>query len=144
MSTAPYAAGRAHGAATGHLPPLWTKPDGTIDTDKYLYFYDQYLEKATVGKRGRLCPRPIQAGADPSCPGRFFPSCEVLRRRKLLLMATRCSQLGSYRQMAVHGTLGVVPDIVTIGKASVWLSVTCVAVREPLPGKLRVNLRSSS
>ena len=25
--------------------PLWTKEDGTIDTDKYIEFYDEYLKK---------------------------------------------------------------------------------------------------
>ena len=23
--------------------PLWTKPDGTIDTDQYIAFYDEYI-----------------------------------------------------------------------------------------------------
>ena len=40
--------------------PLWTKPDGTIDTDKYIAFYDEYIDKAHGGRRGRL-----RAGADP-------------------------------------------------------------------------------
>ena len=28
--------------------PHWTKADGTIDTDKYIEFYAEYLDRATV------------------------------------------------------------------------------------------------
>ena len=43
-----YGATRAPGAHMVPRPdayrPMWTKPDGTIDTDKYIEFYGQYLD----------------------------------------------------------------------------------------------------
>ena len=62
--------------------PLWTKADGTIDTDKYIEFYDEYIDKGDGRRRGRL-----RARADPGlgrlghAARRFLPQApQVLRR----------------------------------------------------------------
>ena len=89
--------------------PLWTKPDGTIDTDQYIAFYDEYIDKAHGRRRGRL-----RAGADPGlgrlghAAGRLLPQApQVLRRAQDPADGRRgAHQLGPHRQVAVHGALG--------------------------------------
>ena len=89
--------------------PLWTKPDGTIDTDQYLAFYDEYIEKATVGDVAGFVLEPIQGWAGSVMPpDDFFPKLrKFCDERRLLLMADEVlDQLGPHGQMAVHGALG--------------------------------------
>jgi len=115
--------------------PMWTKPDGTIDTDQYLKFYDQYLDKATVGSVAGFVLEPIQGwGGSVMPPDDFFPKLrKFCDDRKILLMAdevlTSWGRTGKWLAMEHWG---VVPDIVTIGKGfGNGFPVTCVAVREP-------------
>jgi 4-aminobutyrate aminotransferase-like enzyme len=114
--------------------PLWTKPDGTIDTDQYIEFYDQYLDRATVGDVAGFVLEPIQGwGGSVMPPEDFFPKLrKFCDERKLLLMAdevlTSWARTGKWLCME-HWD--VVPDIVTIGKGfGNGFPVTCVAVRE--------------
>ncbi len=115
--------------------PMWTKPDGTIDTDQYLKFYDQYLDKATVGSVAGFVLEPIQGwGGSVMPPDDFFPKLrKFCDDRKILLMAdevlTSWGRTGKWLAMEHWG---VVPDVVTIGKGfGNGFPVTCVAVREP-------------
>ena len=99
--------------------PLWTRPDGTIDTDAYLAFYAQYLDRGTVHNVAAFVLEPIQGwGGSVIPPDDYFPK---LRRfcddRKILLMAdevlTSMGRTGTYFCME-HWD--VAPDVVTIGK----------------------------
>ncbi len=115
--------------------PIWTKPDGTIDTDQYLAFYAEYLDKATVGDVAGFCLEPIQGwGGSVMPPDDFFPKLrKFCDERKLLLMAdevlTGWGRTGKWLCMEHWG---VVPDIVTLGKGfGNGFPVTAVAVREP-------------
>ena len=40
--------------------PMWGKADGTIDTDKYIEFYEEYLDKGTAGQVAGFVLEPIQ------------------------------------------------------------------------------------
>jgi len=128
--------------------PMWTKPDGTIDTDAYLTFYEAYLDKATVGDVAGFVLEPIQGwGGSVMPPDDFFPKLrKFCDKRGLLLMIdevlTSWGRTGKYLCMEHWG---VVPDIVTIGKGfGNGFPVTCVAVREPFKESFEAISASSS
>ena len=115
--------------------PHWTKPDGTIDTDRYIQFYEEYLMRGTVGQVAGFVLEPIQGwGGSVIPPDDFFPKLRRLcDKHKVLLMAdevlTSWARTGKWLCMEHWG---VVPDVVTIGKGfGNGFPVTCVAVREP-------------
>jgi 4-aminobutyrate aminotransferase-like enzyme len=115
--------------------PCWTKPDGTIDTDRYIQFYEEYLMCGTVGQVAGFVLEPIQGwGGSVIPPEDFFPKLRRLcDKHKVLLMAdevlTSWARTGKWLCMEHWG---VVPDVVTIGKGfGNGFPVTCVAVREP-------------
>jgi len=114
--------------------PLWTKADGAIDTDQYLAFYGEYLDKATVGDVAGFVLEPIQGwGGSIMPPDDFFPKLRTFcDERGILLMAdevlTGWGRTGHWLCMEHWG---VTPDVVSIGKGfGNGFPVTCVAVRE--------------
>lgn len=114
--------------------PMWTKSDGTIDTDQYIAFYDEYINKATVGNVAGFVLEPIQGwGGSVMPPDDFFPKLrQYCDDKGLLLMIdevlTSWARTGKWLCIE-HWD--VVPDIVTIGKGfGNGFPVTCVAVRE--------------
>jgi 4-aminobutyrate aminotransferase-like enzyme len=114
--------------------PHWTKPDGTIDTDRYIEFYEEYLDHATVNDVAGFCLEPIQGwGGSVMPPDDFFPKLRAMcDRRKILLMAdevlTSWARTGKWLACEHWDTL---PDVVSIGKGfGNGFPVTCVAVRE--------------
>jgi 4-aminobutyrate aminotransferase-like enzyme len=128
--------------------PLWTKPDGAIDTDRYIAFYDEYIDKGTVGDAAGFVLEPIQGWAGSVMPpDDFFPKLRAYcDRKKLLLMAdevlTGWGRTGKWLCMEHWG---VVPDVVTIGKGfGNGFPVTCVAVREPYADSFEKVSASSS
>ena len=147
-----YGANRAPGSHMVPRPdayrPLWVKADGTIDTDKYLQFYDQYIEKATVGAVAGFVLEPIQGwGGSIMPPDDFFPKLrKFCDDRKLLLMADEVlTSWGRTGKWLCMEHWGVVPDIVTIGKGfGNGFPVTCVAVREPYKESFEAISASSS
>ena len=114
--------------------PMWTKDDGTIDTDQYIAFYDQYLDKATVGDVAGFCLEPIQGwGGTIMPPDDFFPKLRKYCDEKGLLMMIDevLASWGRTGKWLCMEHWDVVPDIVTIGKGfGNGFPVTCVAVRE--------------
>ncbi len=128
--------------------PHWTKPDGTIDTDKYIEFYEEYIERATVNSVAAFCLEPIQGwGGSVIPPDDFFPKLRKLcDRRGILLMAdevlTSWARTGKWLCMEHWG---VVPDVVSIGKGfGNGFPVTCVAVREQFKESFEQISASSS
>jgi 4-aminobutyrate aminotransferase-like enzyme len=115
--------------------PHWTKSDGvTIDTDKYLEFYAEYIDRATVNDVAGFVLEPIQGwGGSVMPPDDFFPKLRAFcDERKILLMAdevlTSWARTGKWLACE-HWN--VVPDVVSIGKGfGNGFPVTCVAVRE--------------
>lgn len=115
--------------------PHWTKADGTIDTDAYLTYYDQYVSEGTAGKVAAFVLEPVQGWAGSVFPpDDFFPK---LRRlcddRSILLMAdevlTCMGRTGAWLCMEHWG---VTPDVVTLGKGlGNGFPVTAMIARAP-------------
>jgi 4-aminobutyrate aminotransferase-like enzyme len=133
-----YGAVRAPGSHMVPRPdlyrPMWTKADGSIHTDKYLEFYGQYLDRATVGAVAGFVVEPIQGwGGSVMPPDDFFPKLrKFCDDRKILLMVDEVlTSWGRTGKWLCLEHWGVVPDVVTIGKGfGNGFPVTCVAVRE--------------
>jgi 4-aminobutyrate aminotransferase-like enzyme len=128
--------------------PLWTRPDGTIDTDQYLAFYGEYIEKATVGDVAGFVLEPIQGWAGSVVPpDDFFPKLrQFCDQRKLLLMADEVlTSWGRTGHWLCMEHWGVQPDIVSLGKGfGNGFPVTCVAVRKPYEESFEKISASSS
>jgi 4-aminobutyrate aminotransferase-like enzyme len=128
--------------------PLWTKPDGTVDTDSYIAFYEEYINKGTVGDVAGFVLEPIQGwGGSVMPPDDFFPKLRSLcDKHKILLMAdevlTGMGRTGKWLCMEHWDTL---PDIVSLGKGfGNGFPVTAVAVREPFKESFEKISASSS
>ncbi len=133
-----YGAVRAPGAHMVPRPdtyrPVWSKEDGTIDTDKYITFYDEYINKGTVGNVAGFVLEPIQGwGGSVMPPDDFFPKLRQYCDDKGLLMMideVLCSWGRTGKWLCMEHW-DVVPDIVTLGKGfGNGFPVTCVAVRD--------------
>ena len=128
--------------------PMWTKADGTIDTDGYINFYREYIDKGTVHDVAGWVLEPIQGwGGTIMPPDDFFPKVRKLcDELGILLMAdevlTSWGRTGKWLCMEHYDTI---PDIVTIGKGfGNGFPVTCVAVREPYKEAFEAISASSS
>ncbi len=128
--------------------PLWTKADGIIDTDAYISFYREYIDKATVHNVAGFVVEPIQGwGGSVMPPDDFLPKLRALcDELGILLMAdevlTGWARCGKWLCME-HWD--VVPDVATIGKGfGNGFPVTCVAVREQFKESFEQISASSS
>jgi len=128
--------------------PHWVKADGNIDTDKYIEFYAEYLDRATVNSVAGFVLEPIQGwGGSVIPPDDFFPKLRKLcDQRNILLMAdevlTSWARTGKWLCME-HWN--VVPDVVSLGKGfGNGFPVTCVAVNEKLKESFEKISASSS
>jgi 4-aminobutyrate aminotransferase-like enzyme len=128
--------------------PLWTRSDGTIDTDRYIQFYAEYLDRGTVHAVAAFVLEPIQGWAGSVIPpDDFFPKLRKLcDERKILLMAdevlTCMGRTGKWLAMEHWNTL---PDVVTLGKGfGNGFPVTAIAVREPYRDSIEKISASSS
>ena len=115
--------------------PLWTRSDGTLDTEKYLEFYDLFIKESTTGQVAAFVLEPIQGWAGSIMPpDDFFPKLKkFLDERGILLFAdevlTGMGRTGKYLCMEYWDTL---PDVVTLGKGlGNGFPVTAMIVREP-------------
>ena len=117
-------AGRAQGFYMVPRPnpyrPLFKKADGSIDTDAYIAFYDEFVTEATTGPGGRHRARAHPGLGRLGVPaGRLLP--QAARRgatsRSILLFAdevlTCMGRTGKFLAMEHWNT---VPDVVTLGK----------------------------
>ena len=128
--------------------PLFTRNDGSPDTDKYLEFFHDYIDKATVGDVAGFVLEPIQGwGGSVMPPDDFFPKLrKFCDERDILLMTdevlTGWARTGKWL-CTEHWD--VVPDVVAIGKGfGNGFPVTCVAVREPYKESFESISASSS
>lgn len=128
--------------------PLWKRPDGTIDTDQYIAFYDDYIQKGTVGDVAGFVLEPIQGWAGSVMPpDDFFPKLRnYCDENGLLLMADEVlTSWGRTGKWLCTEHWNVVPDVVAIGKGfGNGFPVTCVAVREPYQESFEQISASSS
>jgi len=115
--------------------PLWTRTDGSLDTERYLEFYDTFIRESTTGQVAAFVLEPIQGWAGSIMPpDDFFPKLRsFLDERDILLFAdevlTSMGRTGKYLCMQHWDVL---PDVVTLGKGfGNGFPVTAMAVREP-------------
>ncbi|NLZ60646.1 MAG: aminotransferase class III-fold pyridoxal phosphate-dependent enzyme, partial [Lentisphaerae bacterium] len=115
--------------------PLWTRSDGSLDTERYLEFYDTFIRESTTGQVAAFVLEPIQGWAGSIMPpDDFFPKLRsFLDERDILLFAdevlTSMGRTGKYLCMQHWDVL---PDVVTLGKGfGNGFPVTAMAVREP-------------
>jgi len=114
--------------------PLFKKADGSVDTDAYLEFYDEFILEATTGQVAAIVLEPIQGWAGSIFPpDDFFPKlkrwCE---ERGILFFAdevlTSMGRTGTFLAMEHWDTI---PDVVTLGKGfGNGFPVTAMVVRE--------------
>ena len=131
-------AGRAQGFYMLPRPntyrPMWTRADGSLDTEKYLEFYDTFITDATTGQVAAIVLEPIQGWAGSVFPpDDFFPKLrKFCDERKILLMADEVlTSMGRTGKWLCMEHWGVVPDVVTIGKGfGNGFPVTAMVVRE--------------
>ena len=99
--------------------PIWSKPDGQIDTDAYIKFFGQYIDEGTAGQVCAFVLEPIQGwGGSIFPPDDFFPKLRKLcDERGLLLFAdevlTCLGRTGKWCAMEHWDTR---TDITTLGK----------------------------
>jgi len=115
--------------------PWWTRQDGSIDTERYLEFYDTFIRESTTGQIAAFVLEPIQGwGGSIMPPDDFFPKLrKFLDERNILLFAdevlTSMGRTGKYLCMEHWNVL---PDVVTLGKGfGNGFPVTAMAVRTP-------------
>jgi len=108
-------------------------------------------ESTSTARRSTMSPASswslFRAGAAPSCRRTIFSEApRVLRCPENPAHGRRSpDKLVPHGQVALHGALGVVPDIVSIGKGfGNGFPVTCVAVREPFKESFEKISASSS
>jgi len=128
--------------------PLFTKPDGTIDTDAYLDFYDEFILEATTGQIAAIVLEPIQGWAGSIFPpDDFFPKLSRwCRDRGILFFAdevlTSMGRTGTFLAME-HWD--VTPDVVTLGKGfGNGFPVTAMVVREEYAESIETISASTS
>jgi 4-aminobutyrate aminotransferase-like enzyme len=115
--------------------PWWTREDGSLDTERYLEFYDKFITESTTGQVAAFVLEPIQGwGGSIIPPDDFFPKLrKFLDERGILLFAdevlTSMGRTGKYLCMEHWDVL---PDVVTLGKGfGNGFPVTAMAVRTP-------------
>jgi 4-aminobutyrate aminotransferase-like enzyme len=115
--------------------PLFKKPDGSIDTDAYLAFYDEFITEATTGQVAAFVLEPIQGWSGSIMPpDDFFPKLrQWCDEREILLIAdevlTCMGRTGKFLALEHWDTI---PDVVTLGKGfGNGFPVTAMVVRKP-------------
>jgi 4-aminobutyrate aminotransferase-like enzyme len=99
--------------------PLFTKADGSINTDAYIQFFEDFIESATTRNVAAFVLEPVQGWSGSIFPpGDFFPKLRRLSdERGILLVAdeilTGMGRTGKYFCLEHWDTR---PDVVTLGK----------------------------
>ena len=114
--------------------PLWAKADGTIDTDKYIDFYEDFIRESTVGNLCAFVLEPAQGWAGSIFPpDDFFPKLKKLceKYNMLLFDDEVLAGMGRTGEWLCLDHWKVIPDIVTFGKSfGNGFPVTAMVVKE--------------
>lgn len=128
--------------------PLFTRDDGTIDTDAYISFYAEFIQEATVGNVAAFVLEPVQGwGGSIFPPDDFFPKLRAFcDKRGILLMDDEVlAGMGRTGEWLAMNHWDVVPDIVTLGKSfGNGFPVTAMVVKEEYADALDKISASSS
>lgn len=114
--------------------PTFTKSDGAIDTDRYISFYEEFIQEATVGNVSAFVLEPAQGwGGSIFPPDDFFPKLRAFcdKMKILLLDDEILAGMGRTGRWLCMDHWDVVPDIVTFGKSfGNGFPVTAMVVKE--------------
>jgi 4-aminobutyrate aminotransferase/4-aminobutyrate aminotransferase/(S)-3-amino-2-methylpropionate transaminase len=114
--------------------PTFAKPDGTIDTDRYISFYDEFIREATVGNVAAFVLEPVQGwGGSIFPPDDFFPKLKAFcEKKKILLFSDEVlAGMGRTGEWLCMSHWNVVPDMVTFGKSfGNGFPVTAIVVKD--------------
>jgi 4-aminobutyrate aminotransferase/4-aminobutyrate aminotransferase/(S)-3-amino-2-methylpropionate transaminase len=128
--------------------PTFAKPDGTIDTDRYISFYEEFILEATVGNVAAFVLEPVQGwGGSIFPPDDFFPKLrKFCDKRGILLMDDEVlAGMGRTGEWLTLNHWDVIPDIVTFGKSfGNGFPVTAMVVKEEYAEALDKISASSS
>jgi 4-aminobutyrate aminotransferase-like enzyme len=115
---------------------MFTKPDGEIDTEAYINFYEEFVSNVTTGQLAAFVIEPIQGWAGSVMPPNdFFPKLRAFcDRQNMLLIAdevlTCMGRTGAWLAMEHWKT---VADISTLGKGfGNGFPVTAMVAREDI------------
>jgi 4-aminobutyrate aminotransferase-like enzyme len=128
--------------------PLWTKSDGSIDTDMYISFYEEFIREGTVGNLAAFVLEPAQGWAGSIFPpDDFFPKLKKLceKYNMLLFDDEVLAGMGRTGEWLCLDHWNVIPDIITLGKSfGNGFPVTAMIVREENGDALEKISASSS
>jgi 4-aminobutyrate aminotransferase-like enzyme len=128
--------------------PLWTKADGCIDTDRYISFYEEFIQEGTVGNVAAFVLEPAQGWAGSIFPpDDFFPKLKQLcERKKILLFSDEVlAGMGRTGEWICTQHWDVLPDIITFGKSfGNGFPVTAMIVKQENADALNKISASSS
>ncbi len=128
--------------------PTFTKPDGTIDTDRYIEFYEQFIQEGTAGNVAAFVLEPVQGwGGSIFPPDDFFPKLKKLCDKKGILLFDDevLAGMGRTGEWLAMQHWDVVPDIVTFGKSfGNGFPVTALVVKKEYADALNKISASSS
>jgi 4-aminobutyrate aminotransferase-like enzyme len=128
--------------------PTFAKPDGTIDTDRYIDYYEEFIREGTVGNVAAFVLEPVQGwGGSIFPPDDFFPKLRSFcDKHGILLMDDEVlAGMGRTGEWLTMSHWDVVPDIVTFGKSfGNGFPVTAMVVSEENASALDKISASSS
>lgn len=128
--------------------PLFKKADGSIDTDAYISFYEDFIRESTVGNVAAFVLEPAQGwGGSIFPPDDFFPKLRKLCDEKGILLFDDevLAGMGRTGEWLCINHWDVVPDIVTLGKSfGNGFPVTAMVVKEEYAEALDKISASSS
>ncbi len=128
--------------------PHFKKDDGTIDSDGYINFIEEFIQEGSVGNVAAFILEPIQGwGGSIVPPDDFFPKLKKLCEQKnILLFADEIlTGMGRTGEWMCMDHWDVVPDIVTFGKSfGNGFPVTAMVVKEEYAEALDKISASSS
>jgi len=128
--------------------PLFKKEDGSIDSDQYIDFYDEFIRESTVGNVTAFVLEPVQGwGGSIFPPEDFFPKLRTYCDEKGILLFADEVLAGMARTgewMCVNHW-DIIPDIITFGKSfGNGFPVTAMVVKEEYADALDKISASSS
>lgn len=128
--------------------PLWKTENGSIDTDAYISFYEQFINESTVGNLAAFVLEPVQGwGGSIFPPDDFFPKLRALcdRLGVLLMDDEVLAGMGRTGEWLCMDHWDVQPDIITLGKSfGNGFPVTAMVVKEEYADALDKISASSS
>jgi 4-aminobutyrate aminotransferase-like enzyme len=99
--------------------PIFSKADGSIDTDAYIDFYEEFVTEATTNQIAAVVVEPIQGWAGSIIPpDDFLPKLRAWcdKKKYLLFDDEILTSMGRTGKFLAVEHWKTIPDIVTLGK----------------------------